>query len=84
MTFERHSANDDENFVTTHVKAAVKCISTKPRINAGFPGNQLQLEEKWDNQKKVSLLSKRNPTNANALKFKKVQKELKCTQWIQG
>ena len=37
-TSERHTPNDEyENFHATHMKAAAKCISTKPRAKYRVP-----------------------------------------------
>ena len=60
-TFESHTPNDNyEKFVTVDKEVATEDIATKP----------IAVREKRD-MKKVYLLTKRNPTNANVQKLKK-------------
>ena len=63
----RKTLNDEfENFVTTHIEAAAECIPTKPTAKCWVLWEAVIITEKWDNIRIVSLLNKRNPTNANA------------------
>ena len=65
-TSERHTPNDKfENFLI----AIAEWISTKPRTNCRVLWETTDVEGKRDNMKKVSLLNKRNPTNAIAQKL---------------
>ena len=71
-TSERHTPNDEyENFATTHIEAAAEWIQTKPSAKCRVLWETIAIREKWDNTKKLSLLNKRNPTNANVQKLKK-------------
>ena len=58
------------------MEAAEKCIPTKLRTKHRVPWETLAVRKKRDNVKTASLCNKRNPTNANAQKFKKAQREL--------
>ena len=66
-TSERHSPNDEyETFVTAHIEAATKCISTKPKAKCSVLCEGTAVKKKRVKVKKKSILNKRNPTNANA------------------
>ena len=72
---ERHTPNDEyENFVIARIDLAAECIPTKLRTKRRVLG---ELEKNDQTGKKSSLFNKRNPTYANAQKFKKVQRERK-------
>ena len=69
------------------MKAAAECIPRKPRAKCRIPWESLVLKKKKDNMKIASLLNKRNLTNANIQKLKKVLRELtykKEHKYIQG
>ena len=71
---EKRTPNDeDENFVNTHLEAAVKCIPTKPRTKSRVP---LVVREKRADMKTASKCNRKNPTNTNVQKLKKTQNEL--------
>ena len=83
--------NDEyENFVNAHLKAAANCIPTKPRTKYRVSWETLVVREKCANVKTTSKCYRKNPTNTNALKLKKAQKELasiylkKLTEYIQN
>ena len=60
--------NDEyENFVNTHLEAAMKCIPTKPRTKSRVPWETV-VREKWADVKTASKCNRNNPTNTNALK----------------
>ena len=74
---EKRTPNDDyENFVNAHLKAAVKCILTKPRTKFRVPWETLVVREKCADVKTASKCNRKNLTNTNALKLKKAQNEL--------
>ena len=75
-TFKRHTPNEKyENFVTTHMEeAAAECIPIKPTAT----WESLVGRKKQEKNFKVSLLKKRNLTNAMQ-KLKKAQGELANT-----
>ena len=55
---------------TAYIEAAAKCIWIKPRTKYRVPWKSIAITEKRDSMKKLSLLNKINPTNANVQKFK--------------
>ena len=65
-----------ENFVNAHLEAAANCIPTKPRTKYRVPWERLVITEKRTDVKTASKCYRKNPTNTNALKLKKAQKEL--------
>ena len=72
-----HIPNDEyENFVIAGMEAEAECIPTKLREKLRVPQESQVVRKKRNNLKIASLLYKRNPTNANAQKFKKAQREL--------
>ena len=74
---EKGIPNDEyENFVNTHIEAAAKCIPTKPRTKYRVPWETLAVREKRAHTKTASKSYRKNPTNTNALKLKKVQYQL--------
>ena len=74
---ETHTPNDEyENFVNTHLEAAVKYIPTKHRTKSRIPWETLAVREKCADVKTASKCNRKNPTNTNALKLKKAQNEL--------
>ena len=74
---EIRTLNDEyENFVNTHLEAAVKCIPTKLRTKSRVPWETLAVREKRADVKTASKCKRKNPTNINALKLKKAQNEL--------
>ena len=81
---EKGTLNDDyENFHNIHLEAAAKCIPTKPRTKYRVPWEMLAVREKRAHVKTVSKSYRKNPTNTNALKLKKVQNE-EQTEYIQN
>ena len=73
--------NDEyENFVNAHIEAATEYIPTKLRAKHRIPRETLMIRKKRDYVKTASLCNKRNPTNANAQKLKKAQRELTHTK----
>ena len=87
----KHTSNEEyENFLNAHIKVLADCLPTKSRSTCQVPWESKAVREKWDNMKKASLLNKRNPTNVNAEKLKKVQREVTDTyqkeqlEYIQG
>ena len=74
---EKSTPNDEhENFVNVHLKAAEKCISTKPRTKYRVPWKTLAVREKRAHVKTASKSYRKNPTNTNAIKLKKAQYQL--------
>ena len=74
---EIHTLNDEyENFVNAHLEAAAKYIPTKLRTKSRVPWETLAVREKRADVKTTSKCNRKNPTNTNALKLKKVQNEL--------
>ena len=74
---EKGTPNDEyENFVNTHLEAAVKCIPTKPRTKYRVPWETLAVREKRTQVKTASKSYRKNPTNTNALKLRKAQNQL--------
>ena len=70
---EKSTPNDEyENFVNAHLEAAAKCIPTKPRSKYRVPWETLAVREKRAHVKTASKSFRKNPTNTNALKHKKV------------
>ena len=65
-----------EDFVKARIEAAVECRSTKLRSKHRGPWETLAVKKKRDNVKTASVCNKSNPTNANAQKHKKAQREL--------
>ena len=72
----RTSNNEYENFVNTHLEAAAKCILTKLRTKSRVPWETIAVREKSVDVKTTSKCNRKNPTNTNALKLKKVPNEL--------
>ena len=74
---ETCTPNDEyENFVNAHLEAAAKYIPIKHRTKSRVPWETLTVREKHANEKTASKCNRKNPTNTNALKLKKVQNEL--------
>ena len=74
---EKGTPNDEyENFVNAHLKAAAKCIPTKPRTKYRIPWETLAVRKKRAHVKTVSKSYRKNPTNTNARKLKKAQYQL--------
>ena len=74
---EIRTLNDEnENFVNAHLEAIAECIPTKQRAKPSVPWETLVVRKKWADMKTASKCSRRNPTNTNAVKLKKVQNEL--------
>ena len=66
---EKGIPNDKyENFVNSHLKAAVKCIPTKPRTKYKIPWEMLAVREKRAHVKTASKSYRKNATNTNALR----------------
>ena len=63
----------NENFVNTHLEAAVEFIPTKQR-KYRVPWETLAVREKYADVKTTSKCNRKNPTNT--LKLKKAQNEL--------
>ena len=77
---EKGTPNDEyENFVNAHLKAAEKCIPTKPRTKHRVPSETLAVREKRAHVKTASKSYRKNPTNTNAIKLKKAQDQLAGT-----
>ena len=53
-----------------------KCIPTKPRTKYRVPWEMLEVREKYAHMKTASKSYRKNPTNTNARKLKKVQYQL--------
>ena len=74
---EAHTLNDEyENFVNTHLEAAVTYIPIKHKTKSRVPWETLAVREKRAGVKTASKCTRKNPTNSNALKLKKAQNEL--------
>ena len=74
---EIHTPNDEyENFVNAHIEAAAKYIRIKFRTKSRVPLATLAVREKRADVKTASKCNRKNPTNTNALKIKKVKHEL--------
>ena len=74
---EKGTPNDEyENFVNAHLKAAVKCIPTKPRTKYRVIWETVAVTEKRAHVKTVSKSYRKNPTNTNTIKLKKAQYQL--------
>ena len=91
MKTEIRTPNDKyENFVNVHLEAAAKCIPTKLRTKSRVPWETLAVRKKSADVKTASKCNKKNSTNTNALKLKKVQYELasiyqkELTEYIQN
>ena len=81
MVFESLILNDGyENFVTTLKGAVAECIPSKPIAKFRVSWESIAVKKEQDNMKKVSLLNKRNSSNTNAQKLKKVLREIKRTK----
>ena len=65
-----------ENFVNAHLKAAAKCIPSKPRTKYRVPWETLAVREKRSHVKTASRSYGKNPINTNTLKLKKAQYRL--------
>ena len=88
---ETHTPNDEyENFVNAHLEAAAKYIPTKHRIKSRVPKETLAVSENRADVKTITKCNRKNPTNTNALKLKKVQNVLESiyikeeTEYIQN
>ena len=69
---EKGTPNEEyENFVNTHLKAAAKCIPTKPKTKYRVPWETLAVRKKRAHMKTASKSFRKNQTNTNALKLKK-------------
>ena len=69
---ETDTPNEEyKNFVNVHLEAAAECIPTKQRTKSRVPWETLVVREK-----RAFKCNRKNPTNTNALKFKKAQNEL--------
>ena len=76
-TSEIPTLNDEyEGFVYAHLEATAECIPTKQRAKPRVPWETLAVRKKRADVKTDSKCNRRNPTNINALKLKKVQNEL--------
>ena len=74
---EKGAPNDEyENFVDTHLEAALKCIPTKPRTKYRVLWEMLVVREKRALVKTTSKCYRKNPTITNAWKLKKAQYQL--------
>ena len=74
---ETRTLNDEyENFVNSHLEAAVKYIPTKYRTKSRVPWETLAVRGTRADVKTTSKCYRKNPTNTNALKLKKAQNEL--------
>ena len=74
---ENGTPNDEyENFVNAHLEAAANFIPTKHGTRYRVPSETLTVREKRADVKTASKCYRKNPTNTNALKIKKVQNEL--------
>ena len=74
---EKGTPNDEyENFVNAHPEAAAKCIPTKPRTKYRIQWETLADIEKRALVKTASKSYRKNPTNTNGIKLKKVQYQL--------
>ena len=74
---EKGTPNDEhENFINTYLEVEVKCIPTKPRTKYKVPWKMLAVREKHAHVKTASKSYRKNPTNTNAIKLKKVQYQL--------
>ena len=72
-----HNPNEEyENFVNTQLEVAAEFIPTKQRTKYRVPGETLAVREKRADVKTASKCTRKNPSNTNALKLKKAQKEL--------
>ena len=74
---EKGTPNDEyENFVNAHIEAVAKCIPTKPRTKYRVQWETLAVREKVAYVKTASKSYRKNPTNTNAIKLKKLQYHL--------
>ena len=74
---EKGTPNDKyENFVNVHIKAAAKCIRTKPRTKYRVPWETWEVREKCAHVKTASKSYRKNPTNIYAWKLKTAQYQL--------
>ena len=72
---EKYTLNEEYiNFVNAQLEAAF--IPTKQRTKSRIPWETLAVREKRRDVKTASKCIRKNPTNTNALKFKKAQKKL--------
>ena len=73
---ETHPLNEEYvNFVNAHLEAAAKYMPRKHRTKSRVPWETLAVREKYADVKTASKCNRKNPTNTNALKLKKVQNE---------
>ena len=66
----------NKNFINAHLEVAVEFIPTKQRTKYRVPWETLVVRAKREDMKTASKCNRKNPTNTNALKLKKVQNEL--------
>ena len=70
---ETHTPSDEyENFVNAHFESAAEYIPIKQRDKPRVPWKTLTVRKKRTDVKTASKCNRRNPTNINALKLKKV------------
>ena len=65
-----------ESFVNAHLEEPVGFIPTKKRRKSSVPWEALAVREKRADEKSASKCNRKYPTNTNALKLNKAQKEL--------
>ena len=77
---EKQIPNDDyddyENFVNAHLEVAAECMPTKQRAKPRVPWEILAVRKKRTDVITASKYNRKNPTNTNALKLKKLHNEL--------
>ena len=74
---ETSTLNEEyENFVNGYFEAAAEFIPPKQRRKYRVPWETLKVREKRADVKAASKCNRKNPTNTNAPKLKKAQKEL--------
>ena len=74
---EKHTPNEEyENFANAHIEATAEFIPTKQRTKSTVLWATLGVREKREDVKTASKCNRKNPTNTNALKFKKAHNEL--------
>ena len=72
-----HTPNEKyENFVNAYLEAAAEFIPFKQRTKYRVPWETLEVREMCADLKTASKCNRKNPSYTNALKLKKVQKEL--------
>ena len=65
-----------EYFVNAHLEATAEYIPTKHRVKPRVSREILAVRKKRAGVKTASKCNRKNPTNVNTQKLKKVQKEL--------